>query len=86
MEYLQYDIFGNLVKPEDTQNNSRKFKRMQEIYGIREDKVCKTCKHCLSIDYHNKVYHKCDLWRISNCAATDIRLKDKACNRWEVEV
>ena len=85
---LQYDIFGNLTEPPEPQPKGRKpYQTMQKLHGIKEgNDTCKTCKHCLCERYHGRTYYKCELWYISNSASTDIRLKNKACNKYEAEV
>jgi hypothetical protein len=90
---VQLDIFGNEISVtelekqfQETQQKQRKrYKPMQELYGLTQGKTCKTCKHCLKIDYHCKTYYKCELWVISNSEATDIRLKNNACGKYESE-
>lgn len=84
---LNYDIFGNLSEPPEPPSKGRKpYQPMQELHGIKEgNDTCKTCKHCLRERYHGRTYYKCELWHISNSAATDIRLKNKACNKYEGE-
>ena len=67
-------------KPEPA--HKQKFRTMQEIHGTIPDKTCKTCKHARSIEFA-KVYWKCELWKLSHSSATDIRLKNVACGRWE---
>lgn len=80
---MQFDIFGKLVEPTEPKKQGRnKYKTMQELYGVKEGKTCKTCKHCIACGY-GRTYYKCELWIMSNSAATDIRLKNKACNKWE---
>jgi hypothetical protein len=89
----QIDIFGNEISAtelakqfqETEQKHRRRYKPMQELYGLTQGKTCKTCKHCLKINYHCKTYYKCDLWFISNSEATDIRLKNNACGKYESE-
>lgn len=85
MQYdKQYDIFGNVVEPIEPKKRGRnKYKTMQELHGIKEGETCKTCKHCIDCGYHGRTYYKCALWIQSNSSATDIRLKWKACNKWE---
>ena len=81
----QLDIFGgatsldNFPKPP----SGRKYKTMQQLYGKTEGKTCKSCKHHVCYHYHGKNYHKCELWHVSNSAATDIRLKHQACGKYE---
>ena len=83
---LHYDLFGNLSEPPKPERKSRRYHTMQELHGIKEgNNTCKTCKHCLRERYHGRTYYKCELWFISNSAATDIRLKNKACNKYEME-
>jgi len=79
----QYDMFGNLVKVEQiVKASSNKFKTMQEQYGSLEGHICKECYHHLTYSYHNRNYHKCNLWKISHSSATDIRCKDTACKKF----
>lgn len=91
---IQLDIFGNEVPAselekqfqEHQRKKRKRYKTMQELFGLTRGKTCKTCKHCLKIDYHCKTYYKCELWIISNSEATDIRLKNNACGKYESEI
>lgn len=89
MKPKQIDIFGNEHEVEETiksVNGGRRRKRMQELYGVIEGKTCKTCTHCVKYVYGYKHWYKCEEWVVTSCAATDIRLKDKACGKYaEVE-
>ena len=81
---LNYDIFGNISEPPEKKHEGNRYKTMQELHGIKEgNDTCKTCEHCLQERYHGRTYYKCELWHISNSASTDIRLKNKACNKYE---
>lgn len=85
----QIDMFGNEVDfgevPTGIKQGGRpKYKRMQELHGELRGFQCKGCKHCVAYGY-NRTYYKCDLWIISNSEATDIRLKDTACKKYEQE-
>ena len=86
---LNYDIFGNLTEPpEPIHKGGNRYPRMQEIHGIKEgNDTCKTCKHCVCYTNRqgNRNYYKCELWFISSSEATDIRLKNRACNKYESE-
>lgn len=83
---LHYDLFGELSEPPEPERQSRRYRTMQELHGIKEgNDTCKTCKHCLCERYHGRTYYKCELYYISNSAATDIRLKNKACKKYERE-
>lgn len=47
--------------------------------------TCKSCTHCYGRDtYAGKRFYKCDLMRATKGSATDIKLKDQACRRYEV--
>jgi hypothetical protein len=77
----QYNMFGQIEEMKETEKPSRKFKTMQEMYGCTEGETCRTCGNLLKHQW-DKTYYKCSLWHVSNCSATDIRLKDKACGKW----
>ena len=81
----QIDIFGNEIPVGDLPKpiSGRKYKTMQQLHGVLEGKTCKTCAHCIKCRYHNKTYYKCELWYVSNSEATDIRLKNVACKKFE---
>lgn len=80
----QIDIFGGESEAEEQQRASRRrYKRMQELHGTVSEKTCKTCKHLLIRDYHERRYFKCKLWIVSNSHATDIQLRETACGRYE---
>lgn len=83
----QIDVFGNEINLEDLpkKEGARKYKTMQQMYGELPNRKCGDCKHCLKIRYHNKTYYKCELWYMSNSEATDIRLKNVACKKFEEE-
>lgn len=83
----QFDMWGNEVTPPDPPaSGGRKFVTMQEKFGTIEGKTCKDCKHLVCyVNWDKKRWYKCELWRISSSAATDIRLKNTACGKWEEE-
>ena len=83
-----YDIFGNLCEIPEPKREGNRYRTMQELHGIKEgNDTCKTCKHCVCYTNRggNRRYYKCELWIISSSEATDIRLKNKACNKYERE-
>ena len=83
-KFVQLDIFGNEHEIENiTQKASRKFKTMQQIYGVKQGTKCKNCKHFIRHNYNNKTYFKCGLWRISSSSATDIRANQEGCNKYD---
>lgn len=79
----QLDIFGNETEVEAPKRKSgRRYRRMQELHGVMPGKTCKTCKHLYSYR-RSRRWYKCGLWIRSASAATDIRLKDTACGKYE---
>ena len=83
---IQTDIFGNENEAENI-SSSRKTKTMQEMYGVIPDKQCKTCKH-LYFWQQSRRWYKCDLWDNyfrGSSEASDIRLKNQACGKYEEE-
>ena len=78
----QYDLFGQVTEVKEPEKPSRKFKTMQELHGYTEGQTCKTCIFLLKHIW-DKTYYKCSLWHQSHSAATDIRLKNKACGKWK---
>lgn len=78
----QYDIFGCIVHFEKP---SRKTKTMHELFGLMPDKKCKTCKH-LYARRQSRTWYKCEIWDdyFRGCSeASDIRLKQAACGKYE---
>jgi hypothetical protein len=83
---LQLDIFGNEIpveriaekKPQETIKN-----RWRRMYGYDEAHRCGDCKYLCKYATNDSHYYKCNLMGISASEATDIRLKDVACKRWE---
>ncbi len=81
----QIDIFGHeyVPPPPEPKKGRKKYKSMQYLHGIIEGKTCKTCNHLMNGYYHGKSYYKCELWIVSHSSATDIRLKNNACGKYE---
>ena len=75
----QIDFFGDDHDVVINKIKRKKYRTMQEIYGIIPEKTCKTCTHCIGHRRNIRVYYKCDLWFDTHCDATDIRLKNQAC-------
>lgn len=85
MEQLeQYDLFGEAypVKENKAKPGRKRFKTMQELYGDNPNHQCKECKHLIKLQY-SKHYYKCSIWRVSHSTATDIRVRQTACNMFE---
>ena len=82
---MQYDIFGGVS--EVKYEVRLKTPTMQMMFGETDGKTCKTCKHCTGHKM-NRTFYKCDLWQHyfrGMSAASDIRLKDRACGKYEKE-
>ena len=80
----QLDIYGNEIELIDIPPTRKTIKDIfREKYGYLHGKCCRNCKHHHILEYHYKNYHKCEKLGISNSEATDIRLKDVACNLYE---
>jgi len=75
------------VKP--TRYNALKAVKLKEnpcvaLYGSGpEGALCKGCHHLRNVDYHGKVYHKCELRKATHGRATDHRPRWPVCARYE---
>ena len=81
----QMDLFGNEVPVEQAYAKTPREtikSRWRLMYGYRQDEFCGHCKYCQSFLARRRIY-KCVLMGVSNSEATDIRLKDPACSRFE---
>lgn len=82
----QIDVFGNEIPISDCVYrpiSGRKYKTMQQQYGELSGKKCGDCAHCVRVRHNRKNFYKCELWHISSSEATDIRLKNVACKKYE---
>ena len=79
----QLDLFGNehIIIP-IKKSGRKRFATMQEIHGTLEGKKCKDCKHRVTVRW-SRSYNKCELWRMTNCSSTDIRVNNVACKKFE---
>lgn len=64
----------------------RKIHAMHKLYGTEWGKYCKDCSHLISGEWHDKHYHKCELYGLSHSEATDWRLSWIACGKFNVPV
>lgn len=64
----------------------RKIHAMHKRYGIDWENTCKGCSHLISGEWHDKRYHKCELYGMSHSEATDWRLSWIACGQFNVSV
>lgn len=83
------DMFGNEIEVPEPPRGRRKTPTMQEMFGTVENRTCGTCAHCIGYR-QSRVWYKCELWLKhfsggGHSAASDIRLKNPACGRWEEE-
>ena len=58
---------------------------MRRHFGTT-DARCKGCKHLISAEWHDKMYHKCELYGLSHSEATDWRVSEKACGMYNMHV
>lgn len=84
----QIDIFGNEVDVETIIEKKQKKRltikeKFRQIHGFKEGFKCANCIYFWCDSHNNKNYYKCKKIGISNSNATDIRLKDIACNLFE---
>lgn len=82
----QLDLFGGETEFEKV-CRPRKTKTMQEMYGITEEKECRTCTHLYCKQWQRN-YYKCELWDDffrGSSEASDVRLKSKACGKYAEE-
>ena len=82
------DLFGNEVEVPDPPKGRKKTPTMQEMFGKVEGKTCRECIYC--IGYRQaKTWYKCKLWTkyfpTGHSKASDIRLKNSACGKFEEE-
>ena len=62
----------------------RKIQAMHKRFGTCGVLRCKDCCHLISGKYHDKRYHKCELYGMSHSEATDWRLSYQACGMYNV--
>ena len=84
-DLYQIGLFGDLAKLETIGNAQKETikSRFRRMYGFDDEHKCGTCKHLICNRHNNRNYYKCELMGISASEATDIRLHDTACKRWE---
>lgn len=84
----QLDIFGNEIDVEIINTETKKVRggrlsikdTFRKIHGYNKDNYCKNCHFCICDTYRNRKYYKCYKLGLSSSEATDIRLKDYACD------
>ena len=59
---------------------------MHRQFGRFDDQRCKDCRHLISGEYHDRIYHKCELYGMSHSAATDWRLSYPSCGMYNMHV
>lgn len=79
----QLDIFGGEIDVKKI-NKETKIKRsikgmFRNLHGYDKSNYCKNCKYCIC-DHRSRRYYKCEKIGQSYSEATDIRLKDYACD------
>ena len=86
MTDYQMDIFGNAVSVDEIRSKEHGTikSRFRKMYGFDDEHICKDCKYCVYTE-RDRRWYKCLLMGVSASEATDIRLKDTACTRWEMK-
>lgn len=54
--------------------------RFRRLTGYKQDEVCADCRHTVKLHGPRRIYYKCEMIGITGSAATDISLRDVACN------
>ena len=87
MIQVQSNIFGEEIPIEEVDGlkfNRETIKgRFRRLYGYDENKRCGDCRYLCKTSTNSHTFYKCNLIGISASEATDIRLRDPACSRWE---
>lgn len=86
----QLDIFGNEIDIEEINQQIKKqrFNRLsikgifRRMHGYDQNNNCRDCIYCICYR-KNRNYYKCKKIGISSSEATDIRLRDCACDLFE---
>ena len=81
------DLFGGESVMQTMVPRQGRFKKWRAINAYREgtkEVRCGTCKYTSLLGAGNGSYYKCELQGITNCASSDIRLKN-VCNQWQAE-
>ena len=81
----QISLFPEYQQSEQKQQprGRGRYLRPIELYGITEGKICGTCKHLKKHEYRDRNIYKCSQWINTASTATDIRLHNQACGKWE---
>ena len=64
----------------------RKIFAMHKRFGECGSCRCKDCSHLISGKYHDRTYHKCELYGLSHGESTDWRLSYVACGQFNAEI
>lgn len=85
MSDFQMNIFGDLepvetaYAPKERETIKTRFRKM---HGVDDKHRCGDCIYCVA-KLRDRTYYKCEWMGVSSSEATDIRLKDPACDKWE---
>jgi hypothetical protein len=83
MEYPQTKEEADAIK--SSYRKLRLINKMHTAYGIYSGNQCGDCAHLLRINYHCKIYYKCELYRVSQCSASDWRKSWIACGKFVLQ-
>ena len=62
----------------------RKIAAMHKRFGMCGALQCRGCCHLISGEWHDRRYHKCEIYGLSHSEATDWRLSWRACGMYNV--
>lgn len=57
----------------------RRIAAMHKRFGTKTGQYCKGCTHLISFKYHDRTYHKCELYGLSHSESSDWRRSWMAC-------
>ncbi len=84
----QLDLFGGEIDVDKLNKEAKKqkFNRLsikgtfRRVHGYDNKNNCQDCVYCICRNSGNRNYYKCEKIGLSSSEATDIRLKDYACD------
>lgn len=65
--------------------NERKIHAMHKRFGTCGVFRCRDCPHLISGRYHDRKYHKCELYGLTHSEATDWLVSYQACGMYGIE-
>jgi hypothetical protein len=79
------NLFGEEVEMPEVKRIGKRFIRMQEKYGEIKGFYCRDCEHYKRHSVGKSNFYKCELWLNTGSSASDIKLKETACRKFEIK-